>query len=63
MSSIMALVILALALLVDYFYIDRDKRRWGWLKNRSKHSKCLILTMFVVVLFFIYLGISSEYFR
>lgn len=62
MSSLMAILILIMAVLVDYFYLDMDKRRWGWLKKRSKRSKALILTGILLVSFFIYLGLSSDYF-
>ena len=62
MSSLMAILILIMAVLVDYFYLDMDKRRWGWLKKRSKRSNALILTGILLVSFFVYLGLSSDYF-
>lgn len=61
MSPFIALFIIVLAVLADYFLFDVDKKRWGWMKNWSKLNKGLFFSGFTVVTVLIYLGLSFKY--
>ncbi|MEH7386409.1 hypothetical protein V7147_13530 [Bacillus sp. JJ1521] len=63
MSPFIALFILVLAVLADYFWLDVDKKRWGWMKNWSKQNKVLFFSGFTVVTVLIYFGLSIKYFN
>ena len=39
MSPIIVLLIIVLAIIMDYFLFDVDKKRWGWMKNWSNLKK------------------------
>ncbi|MBB6447873.1 hypothetical protein [Bacillus benzoevorans] len=61
MSPIIVLLIIVLAVIMDYFWFDVDKKRWGWMKNWSKFKKIMFFSSFVVVSVIIYLGLSLEF--
>jgi hypothetical protein len=61
MGSFVALGIILLAVVADYYWFDVDKKRWGWMKNWSKFSKGLFFTGFIIVSVLVYLGLSTEY--
>ncbi|MFS0821854.1 hypothetical protein [Bacillus sp. 1P02SD] len=63
MSPLIALLIIVVALLADYFWFDVDKKRWGWMKNWSKLNKGLFLSGLTVVTVLIYVGLSIKYFN
>jgi hypothetical protein len=46
MSPIIVLLIIVLAVIMDYFWFDVDKKRWGWMKNWSKFKKVLFFSSF-----------------
>lgn len=62
MSSFIIFLILILTVVIDYHWLDTDRRRWGWMKNWSKRNKVLLLTGFIAVSGLIYLGLSIKYF-
>lgn len=62
MSPIIVLLIIVLAVIMDYFLFDVDKKRWGWMKNWSNLKKVMFFSSFVVVSVVIYLGLSLEFF-
>ncbi len=61
MSVFAAFIVIVLAVLVDYFWLDHDRKRWGWMKNWSKRNKRLLLIGFVAATGLIYLGLSASY--
>ncbi|WP_058308198.1 hypothetical protein [Gracilibacillus massiliensis] len=63
MSTFAAIIIIVLAVLVDYFWLDHDQKRWGWMKNWSKRNKGLLFIGFITATGLIYLGLSFSYFQ
>ncbi|MEH7236819.1 hypothetical protein [Bacillus sp. JJ1562] len=63
MSPFIAFFIIVLAVFADYFWLDIDKKRWGWMKNWSKLNKGLFFSGFTVVTVLIYMGLSIKYFN
>ena len=61
MSPIIVLLIIVLAVIMDYFWFDVDKKRWGWMKNWSILKKILFFSSFVVGSVIIYFAISLEF--
>ena len=62
MGSLAVILVIVLAVVVDYFLLDGNRKRWGWMKNWSKLNKSIFFLGFVAVSLFIYLGLSVEYF-
>ena len=62
MSPIIVLLIIVLAVIMDYFLFDADKKRWGWMKNGSNLQKVLFFSGFVVSSVVIYFGLSLKLF-
>lgn len=58
MSPIIVLLIIVLAVIMDYLLFDVNKNRWGWMKNWSKFKKVLFFSSFIVASVVIYLGLS-----
>ncbi|UOR13959.1 hypothetical protein MUO15_09415 [Halobacillus amylolyticus] len=50
-----------LAVLFDFFWLDVDRKRWGWMKNWTKFQKGLFFSGFAVVSVLIYVGLSLEF--
>jgi hypothetical protein len=44
---------------IDFYYFDHTRKRWGWMKSWSKLRKGLFFSGFLAAALFIYLGISS----
>ncbi|SHM44715.1 hypothetical protein [Gracilibacillus kekensis] len=63
MSTFAAIIIIVLAVLVDYFWLDYDKKRWGWMKKWSKRNKGLLFIGFIFATGLIYFGLSLSYFQ
>lgn len=61
MNPFIAIFIIVLAILADYFWFGVDKKRWGWMKDWSKLSKGLFFSGFAVFSLLIYLGLSFKY--
>jgi hypothetical protein len=61
MSPIIVLLIIVLAVIIDCFWFDVDKKRWGWMKNWSNLQKVLFFSGFVVVSVAIYFGLILEF--
>ncbi|UOE74709.1 hypothetical protein [Parageobacillus thermoglucosidasius] len=59
MSSFIIVLIIALAVLADFFWLDIDGKRWGWMKNWSKIQK---IVFFIIISLAMYFGLSTEYF-
>lgn len=48
MSPFLAFLIISVAIILDYYWFDANKRRWGWMKNWSKLQKRIFI--FVVII-------------
>ncbi|MBD8069579.1 hypothetical protein [Bacillus sp. PS06] len=59
MRLIVALLVILLVVVTDYFWFDVDKKRWGWMKKWSRFSKALFAGGFVIVSVLIYVGLSA----
>ncbi|RDY69029.1 MULTISPECIES: hypothetical protein [Halobacillus] len=51
-------IILAIAILLDYLWFDHDRKRWGWMKNWTRIQRGLFLASFFVAAMVIYIGMS-----
>ncbi|MBP1970542.1 hypothetical protein J2Z83_002663 [Virgibacillus natechei] len=58
MAPFAVVLIVVLAVIVDVFWFDIDRKRWGWMKNWSNLNKILFFLGFIVVSGVIYLGLS-----
>ncbi|ELK44849.1 hypothetical protein [Halobacillus sp. BAB-2008] len=61
MGAITVVLVILLAVVVDFFWLDVDQRRWGWMKNWSKLQKGLFFAGFAAAALLIYAGLSLEY--
>ncbi|WP_431803603.1 hypothetical protein [Halobacillus andaensis] len=56
MGTILAVLIIITAVLLDFFiYVDR--KRWGWMKSWTKYQKGLFFSSFIVVAILFYITI------
>ena len=62
MSPIIIAIIIITAVLVDYFWFDIDKKRWGWMNKWSNLNKVLFFSGVFIVSALIYFGLSIKYF-
>jgi hypothetical protein len=62
MELLIIVSILILTILIDYFWIDMERKRWGWLKSSSKRTKIIFFSIFIVISIVIYLGITIDTF-
>ncbi|MGP4070343.1 hypothetical protein [Halobacillus sp. B29] len=60
MGAFGALVIVVVAVVVDFFWLDVDQKRWGWMKSWTKFQKGLFFSGFAIVSVLIYVGLSLE---
>lgn len=58
MAPFTVVLIVILAVIVDVFWFDIDRKRWGWMKNWSNLNKILFFSGFIVVSGVIYFGLS-----
>ncbi|WP_254854011.1 hypothetical protein [Halobacillus salinus] len=57
----LAIVIIVGAVVIDFLWLDRDRKRWGWMKSWSTFHKVLFFAGFFVVSTCIYLGLSAGF--
>ena len=62
MSLLGVFLIIVLTVLVDCFFLDVNKKRWGWMKNWTNLSKGFLFVGFIIVSVLIYIGLSNKYF-
>lgn len=62
MSLFGIFLIIVLTVLVDCFFLDVNKKRWGWMKNWTNLSKRFFFVGFIIVSVLIYIGLSNKYF-
>jgi|UPI0005CCAEA1 hypothetical protein len=61
MSSFIIVLIIVLAVLVDFLWLDVDRKRWSWMRSWSKIQKIIFFVFFIVISLAIYFGLSTEY--
>lgn len=62
MNPIIVIIIIGLAVLIDCFWLDVNKKRWGWMKNWTSLSKGIFFSAFIIVSVLLYFAISAVYF-
>ncbi|UJL47349.1 hypothetical protein KFZ58_05505 [Virgibacillus sp. NKC19-16] len=58
MALFAVILIVVLAVIVDVFWLDIYRKRWGWMKNWSNLNKALFFSGFIIVSGLIYFGLS-----
>lgn len=61
MGAFTVLMFVVSAVVVDFFWLDVDRKRWGWIKNWSRFQKGLFFSGFIIVSVLIYVGLSLEF--
>lgn len=61
MGSFVIFLIIIITVLIDYYWLDIDRKRWGWIKNWSNQKKAIFFTGLIIVSSLIYLGLSIKY--
>ncbi|WP_312094351.1 hypothetical protein [Niallia sp.] len=62
MNPLIVIMIIGLAVLIDCFWLDVNKNRWGWMKNWNRLSKGMFFSAFIIVSVLLYFAISAVYF-
>ncbi|MCM3442524.1 hypothetical protein M3683_16835 [Metabacillus halosaccharovorans] len=47
MGFVTFLVVILVASIVDFLWLDTESKRWNWLKNRSKRQQLLFFLFFI----------------
>ncbi|MBN8234088.1 hypothetical protein JF544_02470 [Halobacillus kuroshimensis] len=53
-----ALLIIIISVVVDYFWLDVDRKKWGWMKSWTRSKKALFISGFLLVTILIYTGMG-----
>jgi hypothetical protein len=61
MNPFLVFLFIILAVVIDFFWLERDRKRWGGMKNWSTRNKALFFIGFIAVSSLIYLGLSIKY--
>ena len=59
LGPFLVLIIIVFTLWIDYFWLDRESKRWGWIKGWSSKNKVLFFIGFIAVSSMIYLVLSN----
>ncbi|MGM9988000.1 MAG: hypothetical protein ACI35O_12335 [Bacillaceae bacterium] len=62
MSWIVVLLIVLLAAVADYYWLDQESKRWNWFKNLSIKSRIAITSGFLILSVVVYLVMGKNYF-
>ncbi|WP_096154137.1 MULTISPECIES: hypothetical protein [Bacillus] len=61
MVPFLVFLLIILTVVIDFLLLDRDRKRWGWMKNWSNRNKVLFFIGFIAVSSLIYLGLSIKH--
>ena len=61
MDAFVVFLLIILTVIADFFWLDSDRKRWGWMKNWSNLNKVIFFSGFIIVSSLIYLGLSTNY--
>lgn len=61
--SLFSFLIIILTVVLDFYWLDRDRKRWGWMNNWSNKNKALFFIGFIAVssLIYLYFGLSIKH--
>ncbi|WP_404430916.1 hypothetical protein [Sutcliffiella horikoshii] len=62
MNYLLIFIILIFTVFIDYYWLDTDRKRWGWMKDWSTRNKVLFFSGFIAVSSLIYWGLSYKHF-
>ncbi|MEC1779867.1 hypothetical protein [Schinkia azotoformans] len=46
MGPFLAFLLIILTLVIDFCWLDKDRKRWGWMKDWSNRNKALFFIGF-----------------
>ncbi|MCM3400229.1 hypothetical protein [Oceanobacillus profundus] len=49
MDKLLVFLIIVIAVVFDYFWLDREGKRWSWTKNWTKFQKGLLFSAFLIL--------------
>ncbi|MEH6944725.1 hypothetical protein [Bacillus sp. JJ722] len=61
MGLFATLIIIILVVMADVFMFDKDRKRWGWMKEWNNFQKLIFFAIFIIVSCAIYFLISAKY--
>ncbi len=62
MNPLIIIAIIILSVIADYYYLDVNKKIWGWMKNWSSRDKGIFFAGFIAVSLLVYFSLSLKYF-
>lgn len=54
-------LLIIFTVIADFYWLDTDRKRWGWMKSWSNLKKVTFFSGFIIVSSLIYLGLSIKY--
>jgi hypothetical protein len=61
MGPFLVFILIILTVVVDFYWLDRDRKRWGCMKNWSSRNKIVFFVGFIVVSSLVYFVLSIKY--
>jgi hypothetical protein len=62
MNPFLIFLIIILTLVVDFYWLDTDRKRWGWMRHWSTRNKVIFFGGFIAVSGLLYFGLSLNFF-
>ncbi|WP_078380764.1 hypothetical protein [Sutcliffiella halmapala] len=61
MGSFVIFLLIVLTVIIDFYWFDTDRKRWGWMRNWSKLNKIIFFSGFLIVSSIVYFGLSLKF--
>lgn len=61
MSSFLVFLIVFLAVIVDFCWLDKNRKRWGWMNSWTKRDKVFFFVGFLAISVFVYVTMGVTY--
>ncbi|CAM3931031.1 Transmembrane protein [Alkalicoccus chagannorensis] len=61
MGTLAAVLIIFAAVLIDFYWLDRDKKRWGWMSHWSNYQKAGFFSAFLLLSAIAYTVLSLSF--
>jgi len=61
LNSFFVYLIIILAVAGDFFLLDRNRKRWGWMDKWSSKGKILFFAVILLSSVVVYFGLSVKY--
>ncbi|WML42050.1 hypothetical protein RCG19_10725 [Neobacillus sp. OS1-2] len=58
MGAFVVFLIITLTVIADLYWLDKVRKRWGWMKNWSNLNKGIFLSGYIIVSSLIYFDLS-----